>query len=56
MSAASCLLCGSSKRVEWNHVCGRANHPSLVVPLCRKHHWQATGDQYAFGVDLRHDE
>jgi len=55
VSTPPCLLCGGTKRVEWHHVYGRANQPSLMVPLCREHHWLATGDQYAFGVDLRHE-
>lgn len=45
----SCLICGSSQRIEDHHV-GRATNLAVTVPLCRQCHARQTGLQRRFGV------
>lgn len=50
-----CVACGRHGEIEAHHVAGRANHPSLTVPVCVGcHRWWLTVRQYAAGLVLDH--
>ena len=51
---AHCVLCGSSKEIEHNHVGGRNHLAWFTIPVCRKHHAQFHALLRNAGVDLEY--
>jgi hypothetical protein len=47
---AHCWICGSDE-IEWHHIGGRRNAP-FTVPLCRRHHAEATERLRRAGVKM----
>ena len=39
-ASARCVICGSSKEIEHNHVGGRNHVAWYTMPFCREHHAQ----------------
>lgn len=48
----SCVICDREQAVEQNHLAGRANDPTTVLPFCLDCHRLFTGRQYGAGVNL----
>ena len=53
-AGARCVICGSSKKIERNHVGGRNHVAWFTMPSCRKHHVQFHALLRIAGVDLEY--
>ena len=53
-ASARCVICGSSKKIERNHVGGRNHVAWFTMPLCREHHTQHHALLRNAGVDLEY--
>lgn len=49
-----CVICGSNKGIERNHVCGRNHVDWFTMPFCREHHEQFHAFLRAAGVKLEY--
>jgi hypothetical protein len=49
-----CVICGSTRRVEANHVGGRNHIAWITSPLCGEHHDRFHALLCQAGVDLRY--
>ncbi len=52
--SARCVICGSRKEIERNHVGGRNHVAWFTMPSCRKHHAQFHALLRNAGVDLEY--
>jgi hypothetical protein len=51
---ARCVVCGSSKGIEHNHVGGRNHVAWFTMPLCREHHEHFHAFVRSAGIDLEY--
>ena len=54
MAKSRCVICGSTKDVEQNHVGGRNHIAWFTMPFCRPHHDQFHALARAAGIELRY--
>jgi len=53
-ASARCVICGSSKEIDHNHVGGRNHVAWYTIPFCREHHAQFHALLRIAGVDLEY--
>ncbi len=53
-ASARCVICGSSKEIDHNHVGGRNQVAWYTMPFCREHHAQFHALLRIAGVDLEY--
>ncbi len=53
-ASARCVICGSKKKIEHNHVGGRNHVAWFTMPSCPKHHAQFHALLRIAGVDLEY--
>ena len=51
---ARCVICGSSKEIEHNHVGGRNHVTWFTMPFCREHHEHFHAFVRSAGIDLEY--
>ncbi len=53
-ASARCVICGSSKEIDHNHVGGRNQVAWYTMPFCREHHERFHAFVRSAGIDLEY--